>query len=80
MVLVSKRPILVESYVMMTCRSILCHIETLRPTAGTKHPPLYVYISLISPTLEYDGAEKIAAFIAAVDELLRMARVKPEGR
>lgn len=80
MVLVSKRPILAESYVMMICRSILCDIETLRPADGTKNPPLFVRLWLWSPTLEYDGAEKIAAFIAAVDELLRVARVNPEER
>ncbi len=78
--LVSKKPILAESYVVMRCRPILCHIDTLLPADGTKQPPLWVDITLWSPTLEDDGAEKIAAFITAVDELLRMARVKPEGR
>lgn len=80
MVLVSKAPLLAESYVVMRCRSILCDVETLRPADGAKPPPLYVYIWLWSPNLKDDGAEKIATFTAAVDELLRVARVKPEGR
>jgi hypothetical protein len=35
MVLVSKEPLLAESYIVMRCRSILCHGETLRPADGT---------------------------------------------
>lgn len=78
--LVSKEPILAESYVLMRCRTITCEINTLRPADGTKHPPLDIKIRLWSPNLERDGAEKIAAFVKAIDELLRVARVKPEGR
>lgn len=77
MMLVSKEPILAESYGVMRCRSILCNIDTLLPTDTSKPPPLKVQIHLWSPNLENDGAERIAAFIAAADELLSVARVKP---
>lgn len=78
--LVSKKPILAESYVVMRCRQILCKVRTLRPADEAKHPPLYVDITLLSPNLENDGAEKIAAFITAVDKMLRLARSHPKER
>lgn len=78
--LVSKKPILAESYVVMRCRQILCKVRTLRLADEAKHPPLYVDITLLSPNLENDGAEKIAAFITAVDKMLRLARVPPTAR
>jgi hypothetical protein len=80
MMLVSKEPILAESYVAMRCRSTTCDVDTLLPADGLKIPPLYVEIDLWSPDIEHDGAEKIADFVTTVDELLRIARVRPEER
>jgi len=79
--LVSKKPILADSYVVMRCRNdILCMVTTLRPADTAKRPPLYVEMRLWSPNLENDGAEKIAAFVTAVDKMLRLARIHPKER
>ncbi|WP_155947327.1 hypothetical protein [Pseudorhodobacter ferrugineus] len=80
--LVSKKPILAESYVFMRCRPELCDVLTLRPANGDNiPPPLRVYIQLWSPVLgKGEGAEELASYLQDLDKMLRLARSHPKER